>query len=191
MNKGSSHHPQPSWLLGTYLQPGAQTLLPASSHSDAPLSRSPSGDPKKQGGGSRASPGVRWGGRMSSRGCSTAGDQLDPSSPLGSRKIAVSFLLPKTTQQQERSCLRTRQGPSVLQTEEPAAGKPHTRQAAEGWTPRQEGSASGYPPWSGPLAPQQPHAQIQHQPSPHFGRAACAGHHGSRLDLSIHPSIRL
>lgn len=32
---------------------------------------------------------------MSSQGCSTAGDQLDPSSPLGSRKIAVSFLVPK------------------------------------------------------------------------------------------------
>lgn len=49
-------------------------------------------------------------GRISSWGRSTAGDQLYPSSSLGSRKIVVSFLISKTTQQRERSCLRITQG---------------------------------------------------------------------------------
>lgn len=142
--EGLSHHPHPPGRLGHAYGQGLKPPLPANSDGDAPLSRSPSGDPKRQGGGSQASPGIRWGGRTGSRGCSTAGDQLDPSSPLDSRKTAVSFLVPKTTQQQERSCLRTRQGPSVLQTEEPAAGKAHAGEAAEGQTPRW-GFASGYP----------------------------------------------
>lgn len=73
---------------------------------------------------------------MSSRGCCTAGDQLDPSSPLSSRNIAASFLVPKKDNTAARQELpEDMQGPSVLQTEEPAAGKAHLGEAAEGWIP--------------------------------------------------------
>lgn len=156
--KGLSYHPHPSGSLGHAYSQGLTPLLPTSSNGDAPLSRSLSGDPKRQGEGSEALPGMWWGGRTGSRGCNTAGDQLDPSSPLSSRKIAVSFLVPRTTQQQEKSCLRTRQGPSVSQAEEPAAGEAHAGEAAEGQSPK------------GDLLQGTPRGQVPSNPSSLTGR---------------------
>lgn len=193
--KGLSHYPCSPGHLGHAYSQGLNPLLPASSNGDAPLSRSPSGIPK----GREEAVGLRQGCGREKRQAPRAAAQLDPSSSLSSRKIAVSFLVPKTTQQQERSCLRTRQGLSVLEAEEPAAGKAHAGEAVEGRNLRGR-SASGYNLRSGPLPPQhphqQPHAQIQCQPSPRFSRAACAallgcctGHHGLHLDLSIHQTF--
>lgn len=155
------------------LKPGADAPAAYQSNGDAPLSRSLSGDPKRQGGGSEALPGMRWGGRTGSWGCNTAGDQLDPSSPLSSRKIAVSFLVPRTTQQQEKSCLRTRQGPSVSQAEESAAGEAHAGEAAEGQTPK------------GDLLQGTPRGQVPSNPSSLTGRLST-----SRAPISVGLSVQ-